>query len=95
MFKLFVILVGLCGPFLVWIAIILAERWGAHNLHSMLRGVKVWRRITWAIGVMLCLCHFTPLHLGWGYAWAAVMFSLGLSFAEFWLKSRLMPGAPS
>jgi len=88
--KLFLILVGLCGPFLLWIAIFSATKLSVFDLHSMLRVVKVLRWLSYATGAMLWLCHYSPLHLSWGYGWAAVMFSLGLSFPEFWLKSCLL-----
>jgi hypothetical protein len=86
--------VGILGPFAIWAGVFVAAQQSLFTPDSMLSALRAWRWIAWVAALSLGLLFFAPLHLHWVYAGCASSFSLGLSFPEFWLKSRLCATNP-
>jgi hypothetical protein len=84
----FMLVVGLLGPFAVWAGIYLAVKYNRFTLQSMLRVMRVWRWISWSTGALLLLGTLI-LNLPLAYGLSITTFSIGLSFPQSWLKQRL------
>ena len=84
---------SLASPFIVWLALYVAARWGSIGLRPTLSWFRILRWVSFAAGIAFFLTylfhgHFLGHFLDYGLA--MVTLSAGLSFPERWVKRRFV-----
>ena len=87
--KLFLYAAGPVGPFLIWGLIYLAVRHKPLRLRPLQSSVMALRVVSWALAMILVgfkVLGNAKFNMGWFLS--PLTFSLGLVFAENWLKKK-------